>query len=167
MTFFTRIDGLSLEPGNKTAGFTLCVSVSQMRELCKICVTSEERNWLQAQVHLRLKRAELLPEELLKGSGVLFCENTAVPRCFILDPCFGGSIGIEPSLLEFLPNDELADALGTECYYYPHNVDSPREALALLVVIQTWSEWAWGKLLTSIKSGHPEGRKSKGKGDGR
>lgn len=141
LSCFYRFDGLSLTPGNKTAGFTAQIRLDALRAFL-VPVSEEDRQRLMADIEQRLTHAGLIPTESLRYLRVMFHESTAVPRAFIVDPMFGGSIGADP--------DGLSKALAAEdpsdrwplIDYTPHNLDHPQQALALVVMVTAWADWA-------------------------
>jgi hypothetical protein len=150
--FFTRVDGLSLVPGNKTAGFVGVVSTEALRILREIPVGNDEVVALLTRMRERLLNAKLIPKRALNGSGVSLLAGSACPRFFVTDPTFGGSIGADPDDLDRLDKPEAFDYIGPTTDYTPHNVDTPAQALALLVMFETWAEWAHGKLYVHAQS---------------
>lgn len=140
--FFHRIEGLTLRDGNKTAGFVLSISTAAMIELCKRSATPAQQAAVMVDARERLARSQLLAKPLLSKSGIAFHGSTLVPRVFLCDPAFGGSIGADP---EVFPRLQLADALdwlGDEIHYTPHNCDTAQMALALVILVETWVEHA-------------------------
>ncbi len=148
MHFFTRIDFMTLQPGNKTAGFFLAVAVSALQKLSTLEVTEEERARLLEDARTRVRRAGLLPESLIEGCGFEFLTG-GVPRYFWVDRMFGGSLGANPDELDKVSRPDQAAWLGEELQYTPHNVDAPKQALVLMILVQTWAEWAWGEILVA------------------
>jgi hypothetical protein len=149
MNFFTRIDYMSLKPGNKTAGFFLAVAVSALKTLGTVQVTDEERARLLEDAKTRVRRAELLPAELVEECGLELLSGSGIPRYFWVNQMFGGSLGANPDELDKVSRPDQADWLGEEMMYTPHNVDAPKQALVLMILVQTWAEWAWGKILVA------------------
>ncbi|MBU9200108.1 hypothetical protein KTD31_01655 [Burkholderia multivorans] len=145
MNFFTRIDYLNLVPGNKTAGFVLAVSTQALKALAAISVTDEEVHELNRRARERVSRAGLLPATLVEDCGFEL-RLGGVPSHFWVSQMFGGSIGARPEELSWLSVPEKAEWLGEELEYSPHNVDTPAQALVLVILSQTWAEWAQGKL---------------------
>lgn len=146
MNFFTRIDFMTLKPGNKSAGFFLAVSVPALQALSTLAIPEDEHLRLLAEAQVRVKRSGLLAEELVEDCGFELYQGTAVPRYFCANPMFGGSLGAQPEELGYLTDPARAGFLGPELGYTPHNVDTPASALVLMILVQTWAEWAWGKL---------------------
>ncbi|WP_434716283.1 hypothetical protein [Paraburkholderia sp. A3RO-2L] len=160
MSFFTRIDYLNLVPGNKTAGFVLAVSTRALKTLAAISVSEAEVQELNKRAQERVSRAGLLPVALVEDCG-LELRLGGVPSHFWVSQMFGGSIGARPEELSWLGAAQKADWLGEELEYTPHNVDTPAQALVLVILIQTWAEWAQGKLraqqsLRQKEEGHVE-----------
>lgn len=152
MDFFTRIDFMTLEPGNKTAGFLFNVAVPAIEALNTVQVSEAEWAQLVADSQLRLRRAGVLSDELVAESGLGQFKGTAVPRSFWVGRTFAAGLGAEPSELEEAATPESAPYLGPELAYSPHNVDAPAQALGLMILVQTWSEWAWAKLALAAAS---------------
>jgi hypothetical protein len=148
MNFFTRIDYMTLKPGNKTAGFFLAVAVSALKTLSTVTVTEEEHARLVEDARTRVRRAELIPEELANGCGFELLTG-GVPRYFWVDQMFSGSLGANPDELDKISRPDQVEWLGDELMYTPHNVDAPKQALVLMILVQTWAEWAWGKILVA------------------
>lgn len=145
--FFYRFDGLDLVSGNKTAGFRVEMSTATLKALSKVTVSAEDYQALVSQMRERLERANLLPKSLRRHSGVTLLDATAVPRIFTTDPMLGGSLGANPEELAWLRDkDNYAEWLGDSLSYTPHNVDAARQALTLVILVQTWAEWAHMKL---------------------
>ncbi|KVP17072.1 hypothetical protein [Burkholderia ubonensis] len=159
--FFTRIDYMNLMPGNKTAGFHLAVSVPALQILGKVAVTEEERARVLEDAQERVRRSELLAEELIEDCGLELLDGSAIPRYFWVNRMFGGSLGANPDELDEVRNPERAQWMGPELHYTPHNVDAPKQALVLMILVQTWSEWAWGKIMVAE---HTAARQMKGEG---
>lgn len=148
MRFFTRIEGLDLTPGNKSAGFVFSVSVPALRQLATVEVSDEAWARLNACAIERVTRAGLVSAEQAAAGGLARYQGSAVPKSFWVDPGFAGSLGADPEWLSFALNaDGLEEALlEHEVEYTPHNVDTPQQALVLLILVQTWSEWAAAQL---------------------
>lgn len=145
--FFHRIESLSLVSGNKTSGFVLVVSADAARRLQKIKFTEQEYAFLQSAMKGRVLQSKLLPKKAIGNIGLQPWSGSACPLSFIIDPMFGGSIGSFLQELEQLGYYDKED--GEEDYdirYVPHNVDTPNQALALLIMVETWAEWACGLL---------------------
>lgn len=64
---------------------------------------------------------------------------------------FGGSIGAFPQEMERLGYYEN-EGEDYDIRYVPHNVDTPNQAMALLIMVETWAEWACG-ILSRYKGG--------------
>jgi hypothetical protein len=148
MNFFTRIDYMTLKPGNKTAGFFLSVAVSALKTLSMVDVTEEEHVRLLEDARTRVRRAALIPEELVEDCGFELIKG-GVPRYFWVNRMFAGSLGANPDELDDISRPERIEGLGPELQYTPHNVDAPKQALVLMILVQTWAEWAWGKILVA------------------
>ena len=144
--FFTRIDYLTLTPGNKSAGFFLAVSAKALEQLGSMTVSDEEWGTLVAEAHTRLQNAEILPKKMVADCGFERYQGTAVPRSFWVNRMFASSLGADPEWLRYVTDPEMSQVMGDEVSYSPHNVDAPKQALALMILVQTWSEWAWAKL---------------------
>jgi len=145
--FFYRFDGLDLISGNKTAGFCVEMSTATLKALLNVAVSAEDYQSLIVQMRERLERADLLPEIQRRSSGIMLLEGTAVPRVFTTDPMLGGSLGANPEELAWLRDkDNYQEWLGVSLSYTPHNVDVAKQALTLVLLVQTWAEWAHMKL---------------------
>jgi hypothetical protein len=145
--FFSRIEGLSLTPGNKSAGFNAVVSTDVLKRLREMQISEEQHTHLLMRMRERILNAKLLPKKQLGRCGVVLDNGSWCPRCFITDPAFGGSIGADPSELERLRAQDAMEWIGSTMTYTPHNVDVPSAALALLVMFETWAEMARLQLL--------------------
>lgn len=155
--FFTRIDYMTLAPGNKSAGFFLAVSTKALEKLGSMTVSDEEWESLVAEARARVQHAELLPKKMVADCGFERYQGTAVPRSFWVNRMFASSLGADPDWLRYVTDPEMAEVMGDEVSYSPHNVDSPKQALALMILVQTWSEWAWAKLAATgcgLGAGH-------------
>lgn len=140
--FFYRIDHLGLHPGNKTAGFVALVSTEMLMALRAIPVSKASYDNLIQEMQDRLARTSLLTPKSIASCGVALLDNSACPRFFTADPMFGGSIGANPEDLLKLTRPDAVEWLGSSLAYTPHNVDLPDQALALVILFQTWAEWA-------------------------
>lgn len=147
MTFFTRIDGLTLTPGNKTAGFCLSVSVPAAQVLSTQTISEDEMERVRTEARLRVRNSGLLSGDAADDCGFEFLNGTAVPRYFWVNRMFAASVGADPGDLADIVDASRARDLGPELSYTPHNVDAPVHALVLMILVQAWSEWAWGRLL--------------------
>jgi hypothetical protein len=141
------IDGLDLVSGNKTAGFSVSLLADSARELAQRPIEASDADKCNRAIRETLARADLLPEAFIGSAGVAFYKNSMLPLAFIQDP-IGGSLGFDRSELQ-----DVLDRLGEKegfglpvLQYYAHNVDAAKQALALVVVVQVWSEWARAKL---------------------
>ena len=151
--FFYRIDGLDLKPGNKTAGFCFSVSTEAMVLLAKEPVPQEEIDRLMASARKRLSRVSTRTVPV--NAEILFFENTACPRAFISDAMIGGSIGADPETFARLLTPHPVDRIGREVQFTPHNCDLAEQALVLVVLAQTWAEYAQAKLFMIAHRGGP------------
>lgn len=156
--FFYRFEGLNLMPGSKTAGFVALISTDALQKLRTVTVSDPEYQGLVMQARERLARAGLLPKKVLARCGIALVDRTACPLLFTTDPMVGGSIGANPDELEQVQASDVLERLGDAIWYTPHNVDSPAQALALMVLFETWAEWARGKLLAveQARASHPK-----------
>lgn len=149
MTFFTRIDGLTLTPGNKTAGFCLSVSVPAAHVLSTLAISEEEVQRLRRDALQRVRNSGLLAADDVEDCGFEFLDGTSLPRYFWVNRMFAASVGAEPADLAEVRDPARARDLGPEMSYTPHNCDAPQYALVLMILVQAWSEWAWGRLLVA------------------
>ena len=144
--FFHRIDGFGLVPGNKTAGFVLRVSTTATKRLLSMTVSAAEHKALLEEVRARIRRAGLVSDAAIEKLDIELAYGTGCPLFFSTDPATGGSVGARPEDLQRATR-ELAEAyLGPFVEYTPHNVDSPVQAMVLMIAVQTWAEWAYGRL---------------------
>jgi hypothetical protein len=147
MTFFTRIDGLTLTPGNKTAGFCLSVSVPAAHVLSTLAISDDEMQRLRIDARQRVANSGLVTGDAVDDCGFEFYNGTALPRYFWVNRMFAASIGADPSDLAEVADAARARDLGPELSYTAHNCDAPQHALVLLILTQAWAEWAWGRLV--------------------
>lgn len=155
--FFNRIDYMTLTPGNKSAGFFLAVSAKALEQLGSMTVSEGEGESLVAEARTRVQHAELLPKKMVADCGFERYQGTAVPRSFWVNRMFASSLGADPDWLRYVTDPEMSEVMGDEVSYSPHNVDSPTQALALMILVQTWSEWAGAKLAAAgrgLGAGH-------------
>ncbi|KWU19034.1 hypothetical protein [Burkholderia cenocepacia] len=156
--FFYRLEGLSLIPGNKSSGFSVAVSTEALKALSKMTVSDKDYQRLLSRMSERLERANLLPDILRQESGVALLDDTACPRFFTTDPTLGGSLGANPEELGWLRTKENAEKwLGSSVSFTPHNVDTPAQALSLVILVETWGEWAYDKLQDADSEAHMQG----------
>lgn len=142
MNIFLNIQGLDLTPGNKSAGFQFSVSTETLSALSLLMVQDRDRARLNQEVSLRLERSGLLKTAAARSASVFLLESSACPRVFTTDPSFGASLSADPQALLRLPGGDARERLGDVVDYTPHNCDAPAQALALLVMVHTWAEWA-------------------------
>lgn len=140
--FFYRFEGLSLINGNKCAGFEFLVSTETLQVLQGIRVAPEAQARLVDEAKERISRAGLVPKRSLARAGILFWKSTLVPRIIHCDAAFGGSIAADPETYDRLASADAVSRIGKEVCYSPHNVDTAKTSLALMVLAQTWTEWA-------------------------
>lgn len=148
--FFYRIDGLYLVPGNKTAGFCFSVSTQALADLIQIQVPTIELERLMSGIHQRIVRVGGSAHEAGQQAEILFVEGTACPRAFVSDPMFGGSLGADPETFSRLQRPDRLDWIGPEVDYTPHNCDTPAQSIVLVVMVQSWAEYARSKLRQSV-----------------
>jgi hypothetical protein len=139
--FFHRFDGLGLVPGNKTAGFDVMVSTEILQRLQNLAISPAAHEHLLQEMRGRLSNAKLLSAAELDRFLVAFVPGTWCPRYFATGR-EGASVGADPSELERLPARDALEWIGPTLAYTPHNVDSPVQALALVVMVETWAEQA-------------------------
>lgn len=146
LSCFYRFDGLSLIPGNKTAGFTAQIRLDALRTFL-VPADDDDRERLMQDIEQRLMHAGLIPVNSLRYLRVMFHEGTAVPRAFVVDPMFGGSLGADPNELSKALTTADPSELWPLIEYTPHNLDQPQQALALVVMVTAWADWATGLAL--------------------
>jgi hypothetical protein len=139
--FFYGFEGLSLNPGNKTAGFNAFVSTPVMQMLVNTPAELKVYTELMEMTHRRLQLAKLMPAKVVTRAAIGMVDRSMCPRFFSTDPVFGGSVGAEPGEIERLPRADALEWIGPSLTFSPHNVDSSNQALALMLMVQTWSEW--------------------------
>jgi len=145
--FFYRFEGLSLVAGNKSAGFTALLSTQLLIRLRHLPIGAEWHARLQAEIQARLANAKLLPKNLIRKGGIVFVDGTWCPLCFMTDPAFGASIGAAPGDVERLLRDDALEWIGPAVAYTAHNTDTPSQALALVIMVETWGEFVRDFLL--------------------
>lgn len=149
--FFYRFDGLSLVAGNKSSGFDFLVKTETLRQLLNATAIKDLQARTVTEARARIERAGLLPKRSLERAGIIFWKETMVPRIFHCDAVFGGSLSADPATFERLAMEDATLQLSHEVCYSPHNVDTPKSAMALMVMAQTWSEHVLAQLqLTAV-----------------
>lgn len=138
---FYRFDGLTLQPGNKTAGFTVQVRTDALRSF-RFPVTDDALDLLMRDIEQRVANSGLLPADALGYLRILFEPGSAVPRAFVVDPMFGGSVGADPDELPRVLAADDSEEQWPLVAYTPHNLDQPAQALVLMVMVVAWAEWA-------------------------
>lgn len=154
--FFHRIEGLDLIEGNKTAAFDFVVSTAALQalshgdryEALQIAIIKDARE--------RIVRANLLSRKAVANVGIAFRKDTLVPRILHCDMAFGGSIAADPEVFGRLSQANAVELLGDEIRYTSHNLDTSREALALVVLAHTWAEYAGAELMTASSNRRQE-----------
>ncbi len=147
--FFYKFDFMDLTPGNKAAGFVLQVSTEALVALTKVPLSAEEQTHMILEARARILRAELLSSAVVDSAGIAFHKNSGCPRIFMVDAMFGSSIGANPETFSHLERDNATGWLGPTVDYTPHNVDAPKASLAIMLLAQTWAEWAGMQLENS------------------
>lgn len=142
MNFFYRFEGLDLSPGNKTAGFVMLLAPEALLKLARTPLTRAQQDEINEDARQRLLRAGLVSKRALPSSGIVFYEQTACARYFKTDPMFGASIGCDPVNFSKAQAPDALERLGSVVEYTPHNTDTAKQAMALWVLAQTWTEWA-------------------------
>lgn len=142
--YIYRIIGLDLLPGNKSAGFVLSVDALALQQLSHLSVTAQEQLAVIDSAQTRASRAGLGNRILRSGMGIAFHKLTPVPRVF---SALSGSIGADPELWGRMQAPDFVQCLPQGVEYTPHNTDSPAEAMLLMLLAQTWGEWATDLLL--------------------
>lgn len=147
--FFYRFEGLDLIRGPKAAGFVLVVATEALARLHAVEVNVEEYQQLQMRALERISRIEKMKKNLLSRAQLVLYPGTAMPTRFVTDAVFGASIGADPETLGRLAEEgvQAIERVGPVVEYTPHNCDTPMQALMLLILAQTWAEWAHVKLL--------------------
>lgn len=143
---FFSISGLDFAPGPKRAGFTLSVEPEAFIELARLQVAPAEQVALMSGVRERLARSGLVSKRWVESSHILFWGQTLCPRVFTTDPAFGASIGCEPESFGKAGRDDAVVALWPSVDYSPHNTDTAKQALALLVMVHAWADCARDRL---------------------
>lgn len=144
--FFYRIDGFDLRPGNKTAGFTLSVATAALQQLQHTNIGHVGQGRILEDARQRLVTSGMVSKTMAENGSIAFWGESACPRFFMGIPSFGGSIGANPEELSQLvlstrdPRAPL-ESLPGEIVYTPHNMDSPKEAFVILVLVQAWAEY--------------------------
>lgn len=138
--FFSRIDSLSLVPGNKSSGFVGVVSTPFLIKLAAISPTVKELAYLQSMIARQLTGAFWVRK--IDSPTILLQDSSAIPRYFGLHSGMGASIGADAEMFGRLHKPDALDWLGLEVSFTPHNCDAPQQALTLLLLFQAWTEWA-------------------------
>lgn len=92
-----------------------------------------------------------MSKKAVGSASIGFYGDTGCPRFFVADPMFGGSIGANPETFSRLLRHDALEWLGPTVDFTPHNVDTPKTALALMLLAQTWAEWALSELSMRAK----------------
>lgn len=142
--FIYRIHDFDLLPGNKAAGFMLSVDAKALRELSHLSVTRPEQLAVMKRARERAQNAGLGNDTFREAMGIQFYAATPVPRFF---SALSGSIGADPEAFPKLQKPGFVQSMAHGIEYTPHNVDAPMEALLLMLLVQTWGEWATDLLL--------------------
>lgn len=144
--FFYRFDHLNLIHSNKQAGFHFILKKEAALKLKAVRMTVEEYQYLTIKMRERLLRAKLMTARTVGNAGFSCAEGTACPTFFTTHSMFGGTISADPNDIEMLQRDDAAEQLLPSMTFTPHNMDTPTQALCLLIMIETWAEWAICKL---------------------
>lgn len=144
--FFYRFDGLNLIPGNKASGFVVHIATDAMMKLHKIPVAAEQYQALIMNMRERVARVSILSTKLSCKLGAEMFNGSACPAYFTTDPIFGGSVGANPNELVHLSKLDALEWIGPTMTFTPHNIDTPQQALALMIMLETWGEWAHAQL---------------------
>jgi hypothetical protein len=150
MDFFYRIDSMSFTPGWKTAGFVAVLSTKALRHLRSLPMNKEAFQTINMTARERLIAAKILPKKMVAECWIMPFENTWAPLMFTTDRTFGGSIGGQIEDLQRLEQDDVLEWVGPVVSFTPHNCDTPAQSLALLILFQTWAEYAQAKLFIEI-----------------
>ena len=146
--FFYRFECFDLVPGNKTAGFVMHVSTEALKRLCEATATAEERKHLLSLQAERVGNSGLVAPDEQESCGMAFYgSSSACPLMFTTDPTLGGSLGANPQELARLAEGHGEEYFGPSIEYAPHNVDSPAQAMVLMILALAWAEWAHTKLV--------------------
>lgn len=152
--FFYRIEDLSLTSGSKRAGFRLVISGKTAVRLSKIHPQPHHVRRLSEMVSKALGESGLLRKSLQKECGVVFHQGSAMPLSITLG-CMSGSIGADGQALSDLSSDSSERWSHRQLELYPHNVDGPKQAMALLVMAHTWAEWAHALMIFCEQQAEP------------
>lgn len=144
--FFSRIEGLDLTPGSKQAGFVLVLSGEAAVRLRSIKPSERSVSELHAMVANRLANAGVVSKTVQQSCRVVLAEGSAFPLV-IMTSSIGGSLGLGGEEVRRLAEPDAHEWVGPVVELTPHNVDTPKDALALLVMAQTWAEWAYSTML--------------------
>ena len=142
--FIHRIEGFDLIPGNKRAGFLLVVDTSTLRRLSAVAASDSEIEALVYKARARAERGRIGTKIMRSAMGVHCYNGTCVPRVFNV---LSGSVSADPEVFAHLSSPIAHARLDVEVEYTPHNVDAPAEALLLMILVQTWAEWAANALM--------------------
>jgi len=144
-----RFDGLSLLDGNKTAGFVAAFQTPMVGRLLSLKPSCNRLDQLDKLVHSRVARSGLLSKRLLSEVQVHLFEESAFPRSLGMDG-FAGSLSANVEQLHAL-KAPTGHSVEPEVWLTPHNVDRTSEALALMVMVVAWAEWASAELYLAAK----------------
>lgn len=152
MFHFTRIEHFTLQPGNKTAGFTLAVSRDALAHLIRQTNQQHSQKCIVESARERMLNSGLFDEGMASSASIEFYKDTLCPRVFGIYDMFGGSISADPDVYDKLLDPNYAQRLYYEEYYTPHNVDDPRSAMGLMILTQAWTEEVFMELMSMKRS---------------
>lgn len=150
--FFHRLEGLTLLAGNKTSGFSLILDAAAAQEMANQPVKPSWLTSLQETIEKRVARSGLVNKEDPVRYGVELFQDSLCPAYFYTDKAFGGSVGADPTDQgRLLEGESGLSYIGPFFDYTPHNVDMPSQAMLLMLMIETWAEWAYNCMTISGK----------------
>lgn len=148
---YFSFEGVTLTPGNKSAGFNAGLPAETVRALHALPLNPERAAQFQQRLQEVLARAGVAAG-LVKHSGVAFYQDTVLPLVFVQDGMVGGSLGLTHREVEDILDPDLEPQYRpAELWYTPHNVDAPAQAIILMLVVSTWAEWATDELLLAAR----------------
>lgn len=142
-SFFYRFSNMQFLPGR--SGFELAVSSAVLWSAARAALTREAALALQQEMQARVYRSGVLGRRACSRLFVAFDDSTAAVRLLGIDEETPGRL--EPmtsdlfSTMRAQPVSRIERFIGPEARYVASGVERPQQALALLVMAQTWLEW--------------------------
>lgn len=140
--YFYKFEGLRLLPGEKRSGFDFSVSAQALRTLRTVPLGAQAQSVVLDDARQRIRHAGLAKPLLVDTAALHYVQGSWCPRWFEIGREFGSSLGADPSELQRILEAHPQDGGPEELVFTPHNVDTPGMALSLMLLAQTWAEWA-------------------------